>query len=457
MDRRAFLFGTVASLGTALTAVPARADMRRVQLADLRGSLPATDIGLTAGAPDDQSTTLQKAIDKAASEGKPLFLPPGRYEVSNIRLPARLRIIGIEGETRLVYTGGGYLLAGEDATGVTIDGVVFDGANRALSEDAAGLVSFRNVSDLTVGRSEVLGSAGHALSLQQVSGRVSQSKFTGARDAGVWSVDAHGLEISDNTVTDCGDGGILVYRWTVGEDGTIVSRNRVARIAAKSGGTGQNGNGINVFRAGGVILSDNHVSDCAFSAIRANSASNVQIATNQCLRSGETAIYSEFAFEGAMIANNVVDTAAVGISIANFNEGGRLANVSGNIVRNLHKGGPYKDESGLDFGVGIYVEADTTVSANVIDTAATLGLQLGWGPYMRNVIASGNMIRKAGTGIGVSVVEGVGQTMISGNLIADVQAGGIRGMRWADFATDELVEAASGAYPGLILDKNSLS
>ncbi|MEH0071825.1 hypothetical protein V6L77_18445 [Pannonibacter sp. Pt2-lr] len=46
-----------------------------------------------------------------------------------------------------------------------------------------------------------------------------------------------------------------------------------------------------------MIIASNHVSDCAFSAIRANSASNVQISGNTCLRSGETAIYSEFSFE----------------------------------------------------------------------------------------------------------------------------------------------------------------
>ena len=40
-------------------------------------------------------------------------------------------------------------------------------------------------------------------------------------------------------------------------------------------------------------------------------------------------------FEGAMIANNIVDTAAMGVSVTNFNEGGRLAVVQGNVIRNL--------------------------------------------------------------------------------------------------------------------------
>ncbi len=36
-----------------------------------------------------------------------------------------------------------------------------------------------------------------------------------------------------------------------------------------------------------------------------------------------------------MIANNTVDGAAFGVSVCNFNEGGRLAVVQGNIIRNL--------------------------------------------------------------------------------------------------------------------------
>ena len=36
-----------------------------------------------------------------------------------------------------------------------------------------------------------------------------------------------------------------------------------------------------------------------------------------CSRSGETAIYAEFAFQGAVIGSNIVDGAANGISVVN--------------------------------------------------------------------------------------------------------------------------------------------
>jgi putative cofactor-binding repeat protein len=49
------------------------------------------------------------------------------------------------------------------------------------------------------------------------------------------------------------------------------------------------------------------------------------------------ALYAEFGFEGALIASNLVDTAATGISVTNFNEGGRLAVVQGNLIRHLFR------------------------------------------------------------------------------------------------------------------------
>ena len=57
----------------------------------------------------------------------------------------------------------------------------------------------------------------------------------------------------------------------------------------------------------------------------ATSASNLQIVGNTCTGLGECALYAEFGFEGAVIANNIVDGAALGVSVTNFNKGGRLA------------------------------------------------------------------------------------------------------------------------------------
>jgi uncharacterized secreted repeat protein (TIGR03808 family) len=299
----------------------------------------------------------------------------------------------------------------------------------------------------------VAGSGKHGIALEGSSGRITNCQISKAADTGIHSADGAGIDITGNHVSDCGNGGILVWRRKQGDDRTMVSGNRIERIRADAGGTGQNGNGINPFRADNVIVSNNIVNDCAFSALRANSCDNVQFGNNTCLRSGETAIYAEFSFEGAVIDANVVDHAANGIAIVNFDKGGRLGACTGNIVRNLTSTGPYPAE-GAGFGTGISVEADCTASGNVIEGAPLFGMQIGWGPFMRNIVAIGNVIRDAGVGIAVSVVEGTGSAVISGNVIDKARNGAIVGYRWADPATGDLAGGAGNPFPHIEIDRN---
>ena len=97
-------------------------------------------------------------------------------------------------------------------------------------------------------------------------------------------------------------------------------------------------------------------------------------------------------------------------------DGGRMSVCSGNIIRNISEDGPYPPEvSG--FGIGIAAEADTTLTGNVIEGAPRFGMLLGWGPYMRNIIASQNVLRDCGTGIAVTVVDGAGSAAITNNIV----------------------------------------
>ncbi|AQQ06177.1 Tat protein [Roseibium algicola] len=431
LNRRAFLAGTALCLyGTVATA--------QMKVADLRGSIDSEDLGLLPNAADDQTAQFQNAVNRAVERGRALFLPAGTYPVANLRLPSGTLIVGVPGRTRLVYQGGGgQLIRAEDVANVGLTGITFDGANRSIGDFTEGLLHFINVKNVTLDNCEITGSSKMGLLLDRCSGRVENCRISGAAEAGLRSNEANGLAITGNTVTDCANGGIWVHRWREGEDGTIVSGNRVERIGARYGGTGQFGNGINVFRAHGVMVSNNRVADCAFSAIRSNAGSNVQIIGNSCLRSGETAIYSEFGFQGAVIANNIVDGGTIGISIANFMDGGRMAVCSGNLIRNIKKEGPYPPEV-AGFGIGIAVEADTTLTGNVVEGAPKFGLMLGWGPYMRNIAASQNVVRDCGTGIAVTVVDGAGAAVITNNIVQGSHQGAINGYRWLEKATGEL-------------------
>lgn len=448
--RRVFLASALAGLA----ALPARAAGFRDD-PPLRGALDDVQPVATQPASGSGSRRFQKVLAEAAARGKPVFLPPGTYRVSNLDLPDNTEINGVPGRTRIEYTGEGRLFSAVNARRIRLSGLEIDGANRWLADAAGALVQFNSVEQVEIENCVILGSSAHAIRLEGSGGRIADCHLSGAAEAGIFAAQSRNLVIRDNRVEGCGNGGILVHRYTPGEDGTLVSGNRVQRIGARSGGTGQNGNGINIFRAGNVIVSANHVSDCAFSAIRANSASGISITGNQCLRSGETALYCEFAFEGAVISANTVDGAANGISVVNFNEGGRLASITGNIVRNIAGPGPYPESDG-GFGVGISAEADAVISGNVIDTVQKWGMLLGWGPYLRNVAASGNMVRGVPVGCAVSVAEGAGAALISGNVFSATPGAAIAGFRWNEQASGELIGGAE-SFPGLTVERNSLT
>jgi uncharacterized secreted repeat protein (TIGR03808 family) len=453
MNRRSFM-GTL--LATA-ASVPAYAAQSSAQFAGLRGSLDVSDFGVRPDVFDDQSKLLQSILNRASKENKPVFLPSGTYVISRLELPARTRLLGTRGASRIVYGGGGTMMSATGPELVHIEGIAFDGANQSFDDTFGGLLHIRACPNVVIEKCDFTGSSGTAITLDTCGGRLDRNKISGAAGlAAVYSVNATGLAITNNVVSDCSNGGLLVHRWEIGEDNTIVSGNRISRISARGGGTGQRGNGINLFRTNGVIVSNNHISDCAFSAVRANSASNAQILGNTCLRSGETALYAEFQFEGSIISNNIVDGGTIGISITNYNEGGRLAICSNNLIRNLSKKGPYAAEF-AGFGIGISVEADTTVTGNVIEGAPEYGIGMGWGPYLRNVIAANNIIRKSPKGIVVSVVKGSGAASITGNTIEGASRGSIVGHEWTKAVTKDLALGSRKPFPHLTVERNIVS
>ncbi|BDA86018.1 Tat protein [Aureimonas sp. SA4125] len=444
-SRRLFLAGALGVAGIAM-ASPLRAEMRKsgtgLGSSGLRGALDATSRGLTPSAGGDQTRLLQKLLDEAALSGETLFLPPGDYFADSLALPRVTRLAGVPGASRLF--GPGLALTSAGAERIILDGLSIDGLAVPAGGTGRPLLDIADCPNLTVTECEIGNAAGNALDLTRSGGRIENCVIVRAGLAAIQSRDSSGLAIDGNRIEDCGNGGILVHRNSPGLDASIVTGNRLARIRADAGGTGQNGNGINLFRAHGVTVSNNQLDDCAFSAIRANGGSNAIIAGNQCRNSGETALYAEFQFEGAVISGNLVDGAAIGISIANFNEGGRLAVCTGNLVRNLRTKGPYPADA-PGFGMGISVEADTVVSNNVVENAPLYGLKLGWGPYLRNVSATGNVFRLCPVGIAVTVVEGAGTAVLSGNVISGADRGAILGYRWSEAVTGDL--AAEGARP----------
>lgn len=435
IDRRHFLLGSAATLAAPLSAY----------------GLDAAQFGVRAGAPDDQSRALQRALDQAARTRAPLVLAPGVYRAGDLNLPAGAHLIGVRGATRLVLTHGPSLLSTEGGDSVTLSGITFEGGGQPLPQNR-GLVHFTAAKGLRIVDCTIIGTGANGIALERCDGSVSTNTITDAGDNAVFCVDNTGLIINGNTIRNSGNGGIRVWQSVKRHDGSIVADNTIEDTAARSGGTGENGNAINVFRAADVIVRNNTIRRAAFSAIRGNASSNIQIIGNNCAELKETAMYAEFDFEGAIVADNVIDTAENGIAITNFNNGGRLATVHGNLLRNIGVRRPDNPPEGA--GVGIGVEADTAVTGNVIENAPYAGIRLGFGPYLRNVTAVGNVVRDAGIGIAVSVVQGAGAAAISGNVIENAKRGAIVGMEWHKAVTGDLALEGADRYPQLKLSGN---
>ncbi|AND88492.1 TIGR03808 family TAT-translocated repetitive protein [Bradyrhizobium diazoefficiens] len=452
LNRRHLIGASTAGIAGAL-AMPADA-ARAAPLTSLLGR-DATQYGVRPGSSEDQTRGLQRAIDEAARAQMPLALPPGVYRSGLLRLPNGTQLIGVRGATKFVFTGGPSAIQSDGADAIGLSGITFDGGGIPLPT-RRGLIHVLGGRDVRITDCEITGSGGSGIWLEQISGDISGNIFTSIAVTAVVSFDAKGLSVARNTIIGTNDNGIEILRSAIGDDGTLVADNRIEDIKAGPGGSGQYGNAINAFRAGNVIVRGNRIKNCDYSAVRGNSASNIHITGNSVSDVREVALYSEFAFEAAVIANNIVDGAAVGVSVCNFNEGGRIAVVQGNIIRNLIPKRPIGTAPDDDAGVGIYIEADTSVTGNVIENVPSYGIVAGWGKYLRDVAITGNVIRKALAGIGVSVVPGAGTALVNNNMISETPRGAVVGLDHARAVTADLSADGAQRFAQVVVGGNAV-
>ena len=452
VNRRHLIGASAAGVAGALAMSP---DAARAAPPTSALGRDATHYGVRPGSSDDQTRALQRAIDEAARAQVPLALPPGVYLTGMLRLQKGTQLVGVRGATKMIFIGGASMLQSEGAGGIGLTNITLDGGGVPLPT-RRGLVHCLSGRDIRITDCEIIGSGGNGIWFENCSGEVSGNIISKIAVTGFTSFDAQGLLVSRNTIVGTNDNGIEILRHAIGNDGTLVLDNRIEDIKAGPGGSGQYGNAINAFRAGNVIVRGNRISNCDYSAVRGNSASNIQITGNSVSSVREVALYSEFAFEGAVIANNTVDGAALGISICNFNEGGRIAVVQGNIIRNLLPKRPIGTAPDDDAGIGIYVEADTSVTGNVIEKAPSFGIIAGWGKYLRDVAISGNVIRNAFVGVGVSVMPGAGTALVNNNMISQTPRGAVVGLDHARPITTDLSVEGAQRFAQVVLGTNAV-
>lgn len=414
----------------------------------------AADFGLDGNDQSDQSAKLQAAIDAAAKDGRMLFLPGSGFAVQELELPNGLRMIGLRGQTILTTPGDKRLAHIGGGGDLIVEGIVFQANAPETAARVQGLVEIEGGSGITFRQCGFFNAAGNGIAASGASFTVEDCDFEGLEHAAIHSQNGTGIFVRGNRINKCSNAGIRIWRDEPGTDGSIVSGNRIRKVDWADGGNGQNGNGVSIYKADEVIVSDNVIEDCAFSAVRVNSGKNCQIRGNTCLRSGEVAIFSEFAFSGSIVADNVIDGAATGISITNLDSGGHLATCTGNVVRNITP----KSETNPDTRpVGIYAEADTVVANNTVDAVPGAGIVAGYGPFVRNVVVANNVVTGAMYGIGVSVVQekSPGPVRVSGNIVSGAQQA-IVGLEWEKVVSADLAKD-NGRYPNVTVEGNSVS
>ena len=427
--------------------LPASMAWREAELIHMTTSgTSETDVLVYTGDGSD----LQAAINEAAAAGKALYISPGTYDVWNLGVGDPIRIFGTPGKVILrPVSGAAYVLYVGAFTDVTIEGIVFDGAGRTLSVDSG--LATRSMLAVKRGRGEpsririvncTFRTSPHAgLQIYGVTARVENCRFEGVGD-GVFVRDADGVQIVGNDFVGNTGNAIYVERlngeWngvmTPGFDGTLISGNHVDTVyQGDPSSTGWEGNGVLLLKAASVRVTDNVFRNCALSAVRANMCTDLVVNGNSCHGIGETALYVEAILSGvtelapgfgAVVTGNLVDDAATGITLANFNFGGRLGVVQGNLLRNLAvktiaAGTANQYSTG---GCGIIVEGDTNVNGNVVENAARLGVVLGTNHYTDDLLCNGNLIRNSPIGIGFADAAATGgrdaQIFIASNMVA---------------------------------------
>jgi uncharacterized secreted repeat protein (TIGR03808 family) len=398
---------------------------------------------------------IQREIEEATRRGRPWIVPPGLTLAGTLRLPDGAHLVGARGRSRILHTGSGPLVIAEKVQTLTLEGIVLDGGVKG-ADRTQGLVQLREVGDLRIEGCTIQRFGGNGLHLERCRGRVLGNSFHDNGRAALFALDSRGLVIDGNVVERSAENGILVWRSAKGDDGTIVRSNRILDTRSDAGGTGQYGNAIGLFRAGGVIVEGNVIRRAAFTAVRNNSGSNITVAGNNIAGCGEVALYSEFGFDGTVITGNIVDGSLCGIQVTNFaDHGGRLASVTGNLIRNTKRArNPSTGETGG--GQAIFVEGDAVVSGNIVDGADKSGLQLGWGPSLRDVTASGNTLRDCLVGIEISVAPDAGHATVVGNTISGARTAAILGMRWQQVATGDLAVTGAKDWPKIRLAENTV-
>jgi len=378
-------------------------------------------------------------ITNARTACLPLYLLPGIYSSGQIdvttstgggnpiTLTAALGTVTIQ-----LSASAQYLFKATDVNNIIISNITFDGNNMTLTESTTfpGVVRFSGVNGINnfvIDNCTITHSKGSGISTDNATGRICNNSIYGC-DNGICGLDSR-LQIERNSVNYCNDNGIQIWTSSVNGNSSTVSNNYITNISHNSGGTGQYGNGIVLYRAQNVRVINNVIGITDFSSIRLNQAGNCHVMGNFCFSAREVALFIECPgpgssgtyLVGGVVANNIINGAGGGIAVVNSGLAGdgvtRRITVIGNQISNITR--TYiSDYSNYTFGIGILCEGGCNIVGNSIESTDIAGIMLGTNNASTDLLASGNFVRNTNIGIGYSADPSAVGTLISGNLIS---------------------------------------
>ena len=95
------------------------------------------------------------------------------------------------------------------------------------------------------------------------------------------------------------------------------------------------------------------------------------------------------------------------------------------------------------------------MTGNVIENAPSFGIIAGWA-NLRDVAITGNVIRNAFVGIGVSVVPGAGTALVNNNMISEAPRGAVVGLDHARPITTDLSTEGAQRFAQVVVGANAV-
>ena len=173
----------------------------------------------------DLTANLNRALEAATANGKPLFLRGDKYNITSFVMPEWAQLIGAPGQTSLRISGPGLMALGVRNVSVrhlTLESLFHD------ASDGEGLFHAMNARNQRLEDIEIIGRSKNGIRLNRTSGVIQDCRVSNAQFAAIRASDSQDLKIRDNRIADCGSHGIHVERsGGKAEDGTAITGNRI--------------------------------------------------------------------------------------------------------------------------------------------------------------------------------------------------------------------------------------